>query len=114
MAEQVFYDQGGIKVTSNRLVFGPQTFQLTGITSVRAQEIPPNRKGPIILMIVGLLCTAGIGTIAGIIWWFMQKTTYAVMLVSAAGETPAYTSLDKDQVFQIVNAINEAMAARAA
>jgi len=113
MAEQVFYDQGGIKVTSNRLVFGQQTFQLAGITSVRPQEIPPNRKGPIILMIVGLLCTAGIGTIAGIIWWFTQKTKYAVMLVSAAGETPAYTSLDKDQVFQIANAVNEAMAARA-
>lgn len=112
MAEQTFYDQGGIKVTSNRLVFGQQTFQLAGITSVRPQEILPNRKGPIILMIVGLLCTLGIGTIVGIIWWFMQKTTYAVMLVSAAGETPAYTSIDKNHIFQIANAINEAMAAR--
>jgi hypothetical protein len=112
MAEQVFYDQAGIKVTSARLVFGQQTFQLAGITSVRPQEIPPNRKGPIILMIVGLLCTVGLGTIAGIIWWFTQKTTYAVMLVSAAGENPAYTSTDKNQIFQIANAVNEAMAAR--
>ena len=113
MAEQVFYDQGGVKVTSNRLVFGQQTFQLAGITSVRPQEISPDRKGPIILMIVGLFCTLGLGTIAGIIWLCMQKTTYAVMLVSAAGESPAYTSMDKNQVFQIANAINEAMAARA-
>jgi hypothetical protein len=112
MAEQVFYDQGGIKVTSNRLVFGQQTFQLAGITSVRAQEIPPNRKGPIIVMIVGLFCTLGIGTIAGIIWMCMQKTTYAVMLVSAGGENPAYTSADKNQIFQIVSAVNDAMAAR--
>jgi hypothetical protein len=112
MAEQTFYDQAGIKVTSARLVFGQQTFQLSGITSVRPQEIPPNRNGPIILMIVGLLCTAGLGTIAGIIWWFTQKTTYAVILVSAAGETSAYTSLDKNEVFQIANAVNEAMAAR--
>lgn len=114
MAEQVFYDQAGVKVTSNRLVFGQQTFQLAGITSVRPQDIPPNRKGPIILMIVGLFCTAGIGTIAGLIWWFTQKTTYAVILVSAAGESPAYTSLDKKQVFEIANAVNEAMAARGA
>jgi len=112
MAEQTFYDQAGIKVTSNRLIFGQQTFQLSGITSVRAQENKPNRKGPIILMIVGLLCTAGIGTIAGIIWWFTQKTTYSVMLVSAAGENPAYTCMDKNQIFQITNAINDAMAAR--
>ena len=112
MAEQVFYDKGGIKVTSNRLVFGQQTFQLGGITSVRPETIPPNRKWPLILIIAGLPCTAGIATIAGIIWWFMQKTNYAVMLVSAAGETPAYTSLNKDEVFQIANAVNEAMAAR--
>jgi hypothetical protein len=112
MAEQVFYDQAGIKVTSARLVFGTQTFQLSGITSVRPQEISPDRRGPIILMVVGLFCTAGIGTIAGLIWLLTQKTTYAVMLVSAAGEQKAYTSRDKNLIFQVAKAINDAMVAR--
>jgi plastocyanin domain-containing protein len=112
MAEQVFFERGDIKVTSARVVFGSQTFTLSGVTSVRSLEVKPNRKGPIVLMIVGLFCTAGLGTIAGIIWWFLQKTEYAVMFASASGETQAYTNQDPKIVAEIVNAINDAIVHR--
>ncbi|MBI4719070.1 MAG: hypothetical protein HY763_14795 [Planctomycetes bacterium] len=111
MAEQIIFEQGGTKVTSARVVIGPQTYALGGITSVQAREIPPSRKGPIILMIVGFPFFF-IGTIIGIIWLIRQKTTYAVLLVSAAGEQEALTSKDKALIAQIVNAINEAIIAR--
>jgi hypothetical protein len=109
MIEKVIYDQNGITVTSKRVVFGMQTFQLAGITSVLPQSISPNRIGPIILIIIGLLF-AGIPSIGGIIWWYLQKPKYVLVIVTAAGETPALTTNNKDQVLQITNAINQAMA----
>ena len=63
-------------------------------------------------MIAGFIFTLGLGTIVGVIWWIKQKPTYAVMIVSAAGESPAFSSPDKNQIFQIVNAVNEAIIAR--
>jgi hypothetical protein len=111
MAEQTFLERGDIKVTSARVIFGGQTFALAGVTSVRGVEVKPDRKGPIIMMPLGLLCF-GITTIIGIIWWFMQKPEFVVMFASASGEAKAYTSRDGKLVAEIVAAINDAIVHR--
>jgi len=111
MAEQTFFERGDIKVTSARVIFGGQTFALAGVTSVRGMEVKPDRKGPIILMILGIFCFL-ITTIIGIIWWFMQKPDYVVMFASASGESRAYTSKDSKLVADIVAAINDAIVHR--
>ena len=54
MSEQEFYSDKDISVTTTRVIIGEQTYAMNGITSVRAIEEKPSRKGPIILGILGI------------------------------------------------------------
>lgn len=111
MSEEVFFERGDIKVTSARVIFGAQTYALSGVTSVRNTEIKPEKLWPIILIVVGLfLCV--IPSIIGIIWLVKMKTEYAVTFATAGGEVRAFTSQDGALVTEIVNAINNAIVHR--
>ena len=119
--EQVFLNDGGVSVSNSRMMYGGQTYAMSGITSVKAFETKPSRKGPIILIAIGILALAGgknaiIGALiflaGGIAWWVSQKSEFSVVLTSASGETRAYTSKDGPFVNKIVNAVNEAIVHR--
>ncbi len=58
--ETTFYsDNGGVRVTSARLIIGPTTYAMLNITSVmRAQELP-SRVGPLVVLIIGVLSVFG-------------------------------------------------------
>jgi hypothetical protein len=111
MAEQNFFEQGEIKITSARAIFGGSTYVLNAITSVRNYELKPERTWPVILMIAGLFCFFTT-TIIGAVWWFLQKPEYAVLLSSASGETCAFVTKDKPLADRVVIAINEAIVHR--
>lgn len=111
MAEQIFFEDDKIKITSARAIFGGSTHVLNAITSVRNCELKPKRTWPIFLMIAGLFCFFTT-TIIGVVWWFLQKTEYAVLLSSASGDLCAFVTKDKALADRVVTALNEAIVHR--
>jgi hypothetical protein len=116
--EKIFLDEKGVKVTSARFITFGKTHSMSGVTAVSSFVINPNRKGPIILAVVGLLAFF-IGWIYAIIiiglaaaWWFTQKKKYVVSLSSASGSEDALTNLDQNFIFRVVDALNEAIVHR--
>jgi hypothetical protein len=132
MAEHVYYKNRDVRITLTRAIFPSRTYALSGITSVGAIEIWPNRTFPALLIALGLLWflfAAGIfasglpatGTAAlflaagalfsvgGIVWWLLQSPKYAVELRTAAGEFQAYVSAEEEIVDSIVEAVEQAI-----
>lgn len=118
MEEQIFLDESGVKVTNARFITYGKTQALAGITSVSTLVKNPNRLWPIILIILGGILafngdiTFGILALIGILWLVFQKSTYYVRLESASGTSNALESKDKDFIFRVVDALNDAIVAR--
>jgi len=119
--EQTFLNEGGVTVTNSRFVVPGQTYAMSGVTSVMAATHNPSRKGPIILIALGLIGLfvgkdAIVGALlflaGGIAWWVLKKTTYVVRLHSSSGEAEALTSKDSTFISRVVTALNEAIIAR--
>jgi len=136
LAEQTFFESGGITVTQARFVVRGQTYAMQGVTSVRRQvEVEEPSKGcSIALIAFGALSVlagfiafsesvgagfvtllVGVAIVFGGIKWFQSKkatTTYIVTLNSASGESRALESEDQAFIDQIVTALNNAIIAR--
>ena len=126
--EVTFYsDEGGVRVTNSRLIIGPVTYAMLNITSVSRAFTKPNRLGPVLLLVIGVLVVfasfsgqfefelfmtgiilAGLGAVV----LKLQKTKYHLRIASASGEANAITSVNADQIDKIVQAVNEAMIRR--
>lgn len=123
MAEETFFNEGDVKVTSARFVIPAQTYALSGVTSVKNLKEEPSKKWPIILIIIGVIIllaglsgkeAAGIifGLIAaggGIAWFVLNKPLYHVVLSSASGEVRSLSSKDSDYISRVINALNDAI-----
>jgi len=120
--ETKFFEQGEVLVTNARLVKGGQTFAMAGVTSVRTAVEAPSKKGPAILIVIGIIFfLAGLASSVGVvifglilvaagIWWLTTiKNIYHVILVSASGENKAISDNNQEYVGGIVTAINEAL-----
>jgi len=123
--EKVIYEQGNIKITNLRAVFGEKTYAMSNITSVEQGTKQPSGCfsfsfliGGVFLIIFafrsieenwGMLALGIIVGIVGIVTLRYQKPEYVVQFGSASGEIKAYTSLNQDEIKQIVQAINEAI-----
>ncbi len=121
MAEQTFLNEGGVTVTNSRFMASGQTYAMSGVTSVKSVQKDPSRKGPIIVLAIGLIAlmagkdaiVLGIICLAGgIAWWVLNKPKFLVILSSASGEVEALTSQSKEFIGRVVNALNEAIIAR--
>jgi len=121
MEEKTFLSDGGVTVTNARFIVPSQTYAMSGITSVKSFEEQPSRKGPIILIVIGVLALfAGKSTIvvallflaAGIAWWVLEKATYHVLLSSASGEAKALSGKNREWVGRVVTALNDAIVHR--
>jgi hypothetical protein len=128
--ERVFYDAGGVKVTNTRFMVSNQTYAMSGITSVTTIVESPSRKGPIIMILIGVLGLIGtftsqqqpppgtfvfvVALIAiGVWWWTRKKSTYHIVLNSASGEQRRLFSDKNHQVIEdVVQALNEAIVHR--
>lgn len=122
-----FYsDDGGVRVTSSRLIIGTTTYAMLNITSVTRTSEPPSRVLPLILIIGGLFFflrnvsgpNTGVAVfgffllLIGGIMWKGQKTKYHLRISSASGEANAVTDTDMKRVDKIVQAVNEAIIGR--
>ena len=121
MEEKVFFSNGSVRVTSTRFIVGSQTYAMSGITSVKASEIPPPRGLPIALGILGLLLLVladglvkvlGLGLIGLAVWIFTkQRPVCAVVLSSSSGEVQALDDSMNPHadIRGVVSALNEAI-----
>jgi hypothetical protein len=135
MAEEIFLNEGELLVTNARMNVAGQTYAVSNITSFKTVEYEPNTDGPDRFGGIGFL-------LGGLVWWgaasnsveggallggliatpfFLiswlwrraQKSTYSVILNTAAGEVQAVTSKDKDTVLKVASALGNAIVARA-
>ena len=115
MADSLFYDKGGVRIT--RTIFevpsGTQ-YQIRNINAVDLGIENPKRQGPIICIVIGVLLLAvvvGILIIAlGIWWWISQKPTYWIVLNTSSGKVQGYASQNSEEIREIRSALNAAMA----
>lgn len=117
MSETTFFSEEGVMVTQARFVVPGKTFAMSGVTSVGARTIPPSKKPPIIVMLLGvpLLALYGFGLLliaGGIIWLTQLKPQHTVVLTTASGEASAYSSSDAGLIHRIVAAATDAIVAR--
>jgi len=88
---------------------------LSGVTAVSSHYVSPKRTGPIVVGVLGLVSfsfswIAAIVLIAvAVLWWMSQKILYYVRLESASGASDALESKDKEMIFKVVEALNEAI-----
>lgn len=130
--EKTYYQKDSVLVTSHRVIFGEETHVLRNISSVSSVQLPPDRNlGNLIIIISifmlmcmftiafstnssveGILPVSVLGLIGIIVGGVISSKAgvrYAVKLVSGAGETKAVVSKDKEEIAQIVDAINNAI-----
>lgn len=125
MEEETFFNDGGLTVTNSRFIVPGQTYTMSGVTSIRAEQYTPSRKWPMIVMgfgVVGLFSAVdegigaglfGLAIIAiGVAWWRSKKTIYTVVLSSASGESDAFSSADEEFIDGVVSALNDAIVSR--
>lgn len=119
MTEQVFFEQGSVKVTNARFIVNSQTYAMNGVTSVKSSVVPPSRTGAMIAIGFGLLMVfvaeggakiIGIAIAAAGAWFLtQQKSTHSVYLSSASGEVQALSDTDEGYINSVVHALNEAL-----
>ena len=124
--EKVIYEQGNIKITNMRAIFGDKTYAISNITSVTKKE-KTNLSAflPVAIIVVGIAFISfaffnevinwiaiGFGVLMVVGGYFVAmllKTQYFVQIGSAAGEEQAYKSKSIVKVMDIVRAINRAI-----
>jgi hypothetical protein len=129
MAEQVYYDRNRIRISSTRAVFGSKTFALAAITSVEGRRLHPERSGPYLIILGGVLACAmsarlfmdsteagviflliGLAVIGlGVIWASRIGPKYAVILCTSARERKVGVSTNESEIGEIVAALNRAI-----
>jgi hypothetical protein len=114
MDTNTFYDDGSIRVTRSLFEAGSTQFPIRNIASVQVFTESPNRQGPIVCIVLGVLLIAAngiglIGIIIGVLWWMAQKTTYWIEVNSGGSKSRACSSPDIDTIRKIQSAINSAL-----
>jgi len=116
--ETVFLNSGGVTVTNARFVVPGQTYAMAGLTSVKYHEQPQK-------WIAGAVC----GALAA--WWFTigdymlplaivfaifspfalwrGRRRYDVILSTSSGEVRALSSHARDDIREVVKALNNAI-----
>jgi hypothetical protein len=124
--EKVIYEQGNIKITNMRAIFGDKTYAISNITSVTKKE-KTNLSAflPVAIIVLGIAFISfaffdevinwtaiGFGVLMVVGGYFVAmllKTEYFVQIGSASGEEQAYKSKSIVKVTDIVRAINQAI-----
>jgi hypothetical protein len=122
MNEQIFFSSGEVSVSLTRFIVFGQTYAMSGVTSVRTNQVNPSRTLPFLLLLAGIgLMFAGSANafgfglvllLVGGAIWAIQKPQYFVLLSSASGETRALKSKDREYVGSVVQALNDCIVAR--
>jgi hypothetical protein len=124
MTDTILFDEGGVSVTSARLVVHGQPYLVRSITAVRADIMKPDRVMPALIALAGLalaiyggFVTSGMAmvlgvmliVVGGVIGWRFQSVRHRVWVTSAAGEVEALSHDSADFVHRVVAALNAAI-----
>ena len=105
--ERTFYsDETGIRITGTRAIFQNTTYSMANISSVRTADNPAKRGGAILTIIIGVILliigiSAGISGLSifgvivlllGVLWIWLARGKYNLMITSASGEASALES----------------------
>jgi hypothetical protein len=119
MDEKIFFNQGGISVSSQQFVVNSQTYPIQNIQSTEFRLLEPQRNLAGFFMLIGLLLLLDEGTlfvvggfsiIIGIVIWVSAVTKYAVILFTADEEHQVLTSNDNLLIEKVIQALDTAMA----
>lgn len=135
--ERVFYSDRAITITRSRVIYQGETIALANVSSVSVWTIEPDYTATIWSVVIGLgfvllglLVLAGdaksdletmaamfvvLGaalTVVGIYFGGKLKPSYAMNVVTNAGERRISPHRKKQYIFRLVQAVNEAIAAR--
>lgn len=138
--EQPYFQALGIAVTRTRLIVGPQTYAMSGITSVRVDRRPPETTGAIILSVFGALPVLGsLGMLLDpkpregwnwwgpLLFWFLfgstllalgiwigrqAKPTFLLFVRTSGGEVGVWNSKDAVAIESLNSALNRAIIER--
>lgn len=125
--ETVLYsDRRGVRITNSRAIIGDVTYSMANTTLVSMVSVPAKRGGGIYLTILGLIgigasiafgvevgALAGGGVvILGLLLAILPRSSHAVRIGSASGETNVLTSRDGQYVRAILAAMNQAFVKR--
>ena len=119
--ELTYLDEGGVAVTTTRLIVRGQVYAMNGIISLSTWKKDPDRSMPILIIIAGLyflysglhnsddLLVGAIFIIAGIVIYRRQKPIFTIRLTLASGNADVISSKDKNFISRIVTALNKAI-----
>ncbi|MBI4202566.1 MAG: hypothetical protein HY532_05580 [Chloroflexi bacterium] len=115
--EKVLYsDRMGNRITNSRATFGLRNYALAEISSAELHRIPPNRKAPIIMVIVGIptifVLVGFFLLFAGISRLIKDKGSFALRITTPSGTTTAFSSKDRVYIEKLVQATRDAIVAR--
>lgn len=125
--EKKFFEDQRVLVTNARCVMEGKTFAMNGITSVAAYTEVRSRKGPIIMIIFGVIALLGsfssrdatvgvIGSVLviglGALWYKNIRDIYHVVIHSASGEARPIHDYNPQYIGSIVQALNDAIVHR--
>lgn len=117
--EKVFFNEREVTVTNTRFILpGQKTYAMSGVTAVKTSRVDPKRLWPVICAVVGAYIAyknQGINAISfifmavGLVWFFVQKTIYFVVLSTSSGEQQALQDTDFIWISKVVTALNESI-----
>lgn len=137
--EQKIFQEADVLVTTARIsLHGGKTYATANVTSVSTkirEYSNPSKRGPLILMGIGILLALGglssIGGnfVGGALWtlvgaalayggflWFKSikkpKPDYILLIGSASGESEGMEAKDEELIGRVADAINKAIVAR--
>ena len=133
MSKEEFYNKNSIVVTDKKFIVASTTYVLANVTSVgigkefKLESLPNVVKIPLFIItgliwLYSLLFSFWRGLLSGdfipflilivvsiFLYKYMPKN-YSVILRTAGNEKSVYSSKDKQEVMNIINALNEAIA----
>ena len=131
--EKVFFEEGAIKITDKRAIFGGATHVVANIASVAVAKQDPNGCLPATFGIVGAALlfpfvtnlqygnyTEAVVYLVGCVGLLAAafaimrsaKPTFKLVFSTAAGQLNVYSSTDEDLVKKVAAAINDSIASK--
>lgn len=129
-AETTILEEGEIKITNLRAIFGDKTYAVSNISAVEMQSKPPSLFPALIGILGGVLVLIAIPSLLNNRTWdnnytalviglvlaiysFLTvraaKTQYIISFTSSSGEVKAFASPNEEQINRIVQALNDAI-----
>lgn len=125
MNSDVLFENERVVVNTAFFNAGSTQFPIRNIGAIQVIPESPNRKPPLLLLGFSLMAMMGaslsgsgvmgffvcLPLFAGAIWWLTkQKSTHWINVMTSSGNAKAYGSKDPEEITQIQQAINTAIA----